>query len=1116
MEYLKRSRSVCAIMAFLALAAYASPSAAQGVTTASMTGVVKDAQGAVIPGATISAVHEPSGTSYEAVTQGDGRFTIPGMRVGGPYKVTAALQGFTTEVQNNIQLALGVAQDLEFALKIATVAETVTVVGQSDPVFSSSHTGAATAVMRDDLAALPTISGRINDMIRLNPQYGGSGTFAGQDYRANNITVDGSYFNNSFGLGGQPGDRTGVAPISLEAIEQVQVSVAPYDVRQGNFVGAGVNTVTRSGTNNITASVYHRTRSNSYVGTEAAGQTFNPGTFDTTVTGTWAGGPIIKNKWFAFGAFEKQEDTRPLSTFVANPGGAAVGGNTTRVLASDLDTLSAFLQKNFNYTTGAYQSIPKNTPAKPWILKSDYNINSSNKVTFRYNQLDSSTDVYQSSSASLGVNRPTNTTQFLTFANSNYSILENIKSGIAEWNSVFGNWTNNLIGGYTHQDESRAQIGLFPFVEIDDGNGAGYTSFGSEPFTPFNLLYYDTFQTQDSLTKFAKNNSWTFGASIEHYHSYNSFYPGVQSVYVYNTLQDFYTAANAYLANPNATVSPVTLRRFQVRYSQVPGQAVPPIQPLIVWYTSGYAQDEWRPAPNLTVTGGFRIDVAHFDNTTFDNPNADTLVFRDASGSPVSYNSGQLPKSSPLWSPRVGINYDLTGDQKTQLRGGTGVFTGKPPYVWISNQIGNTGALSGLNQVENTTAFPFNPSPDKYKPTQVAPYATSYELDVTDPNFKFPQTWRSNIGLDRKLPWGLVGTVDYIYNRDINDPAYINANLPAPSGTYSGVDSRVRWTTTAAPGVTTVYPTCAVAGQVGPCVNRINNAAGNQITAAYVIGNNDLNRSQNFAATLTKPMFRGMSFRGGFAYGVSKSTIEPSSTASSSWGSANAIPGDPNNPPLAYSTNTPGKRVYFSATYSHDYFGWGATTVSAFYDAHPAGTPYSYVFSGDANGDNVSGNDLIYIPRDTSEMNFKSFTLNGATITPAQQAAAFEQYIENDSYLSSHRGQYAVRNAVMVPLVNRVDLSITQDVFHTIAGKRHSGQIRLDITNFGNLLNHNWGVGQRLINNQILTNPSVDAQGRLTYQLQTFNGQLLTTPWQTTAGISDVYVMMLSFRYTFQ
>src|SRR5262245_30294979 len=268
---------------------------AQGVTTASITGLVKDDSGGVIPGASVTAVHQPSGTSYEAITQGDGRFTIPGMRVGGPYTVTAQLSGFTTEVKNNISLSLGVAQDLEFALKIATIAETITVVGASDPVFSTSHTGAATAVMREDLAALPTISGRITDITRLTPQYGGSGTFAGQDNRANNVTVDGSYFNNSFGLGvttGGIGDRTGVAPISLEAIEQVQVNVAPYDVRQGNFVGAGVNTVTRSGTNSFTASAYRRMRNESYVGTDAAGQTVNPGTFTTHTTGVWAGGPI--------------------------------------------------------------------------------------------------------------------------------------------------------------------------------------------------------------------------------------------------------------------------------------------------------------------------------------------------------------------------------------------------------------------------------------------------------------------------------------------------------------------------------------------------------------------------------------------------------------------------------------------------------------------------------------------------------------------------------------------------------------------------------------------------------------------------------------------------------
>jgi len=1116
------------VLALAACCAVALPAGAyaQGVTTASITGVVKDASGGVIPGASITAVHQPSGTSYEAITQADGRFTIPGMRVGGPYTVTAQLSGFTTEVKNNITLSLGVAQDIEFALKIATVAETITVVGTSDPVFSTSHTGAATAVMREDLASLPTISGRITDITRLTPQYGGSGTFAGQDNRANNVTVDGSYFNNSFGLGvttGGIGDRTGVAPISLEAIEQVQVNVAPYDVRQGNFVGAGVNTVTRSGTNSFTASAYRRMRNESYVGTDAAGQRVNPGTFTTYTTGVWAGGPIVKNKLFAFGAYEKQEDTRPLTTFQSNPGGAPVGGNITRVLTSDLSGLSSFLSSNFHYDTGPFDNISKVTPGKPWMIKSDYNVNNANKVTFRYNQLDSSSDVPQSGSSSLGTSRQTNTTQFLTFSNSNYQILENLRSGIGEWNSVFGsNMTNNLLVGLTHQDESRGdkgQVPLFPFVVIGDGTGGAYTSFGNEPFTPFNLLRYNTFQMQDSVTKFAKNHSLTFGGNLEKFHSDNSFYFGIQSAYSYNTLADFYADANGFLANPNRTVAAAP-NRFQVKYLLQPGQTTPPMQPLDVIYAGGYVQDEWRPKGNLTVTAGIRVDVPKFGNTAFDNPVADTLTFRDQDGSPVKYNTGALPDPVAYWSPRVGFNYDATNDQKTQLRGGTGLFSGKPPYVWISNQIGNTGVLYGfLDSGTFVNTYAFNPNPDKYKPAPTGGTAASYELDVTDQGFRFPQTWRSNIGIDRRLPWGLVGTLDYIFNRDLNAPVYINANLPAADAAYTGVDNRPRWAVI--PGV---VPACvtALGAENGPCVTRINNLPGKNITAAYVIKNQDQNRSWNISGALTKPMSKGLTFKGGFNYGVSRSLVEPSSTAGSSWGSANPIVFDPNNPALAYSANSPGKRVFLAATYSHQYFGWGATTLSAFYDGHTNGNT-SYVFSGDANGDTVSGNDLVYIPRDTSEMNFKPLTVAGRTFSPADQAAAFEQLIQNDSYLSSHRGQYAERNAVFLPIVNRVDLNLTQDVFANLGGRKHSGQIRLDITNFGNLLNHSWGVGERLVNAQILTSPSADAQGRLTYNLQTANGQLITSPLQTSATIasiisqpSDVYIMMLSFRYTFQ
>jgi Carboxypeptidase regulatory-like domain len=1105
--------------------------AGQGVTTSSLAGVVKDSTGGVAPGATVLAVHQPSGTTYEAVTQSDGHFFMPGMRVGGPYRVTASLSGFSPDVRNDITLSLGVGQDLEFSLKPAGVAETVTVVGQIDPIFSSLRTGAATAVTREDLANLPTISGRITDITRLTPQYGGSGTIAGQDNRSSNITVDGSYFNGTFGLDtgtGGPGDRSGVAPISLEAIEQIQVSVAPYDVRQGNFTGANINSVTRSGANQFTGAVYTRYRNQSYVGTEAAGQPFNPGTFKTTNTGEWAGGPIVKNKLFFFQSFENQNDTRPLTTFTSNPGGAPIAGNTTRVLASDLAGLSSFLKQNFNYDPGPFDNVPKLTPAKPWMIKGNYNINNANKVTFRYNQLNSSTDVNQNGSGALGTVRQTLTTNFLTFANSNYSILENIKSGVGEWTSAFGSFTNDLIVGHTFNDESREQINLFPFVVIGDGAGSAYTAFGSEPFTPYNLLTYKQFQLQDSVTKVVKNHSWTFGGAFEKFHSDNSFYFGIQSAYSYASLADFYADANGFLANPNRTVSPVSLLNFQVKYLLQPGQTVPPLQPLDVAYATAYGQDEWRPRPNVTVTAGLRVDVPRFGNTAFDNPFADALTFRDQDGSPVKYSTGSLPSTTAYWSPRMGFNWDAFSNGTTQVRGGTGLFTGKPPFVWISNQIGNTGVLYGFLSSGASTAFPFNPNPDKYKPAATGGAASSYELDFTDPSFRFPQTWRTNIGADRKLPLGLIGTVDFIYNRDRNSPVYINANLPPAESSYTGVDNRPRWV------ATTAFPACATSGgpfgtggQAGPCATRLNNAVGNSVTAAYVIKNASQNRSWDIAGSVAKTMSHGLAFKGGYHYGVSKSLVEPSSTAGSSWGSNNPITFDPNNPALAYSQNSPGKRVFLQASYSRQYLSFGSTTFSLFYEAHPNWLPVpgtssgqtsantSYIFSGDANGDGASGNDLIYIPRGISEMNFKPLTASGRTYSAAEQAAAFEQYIENDSYLSTHRGQYAQRGAVFYPMVNRVDLSIVQDLFHSVRGFKHSGQLRLDITNFGNLLNHNWGVGRRIINAQILTSPSVDANGALTYNLQTLSGSLLTTPLQTSASINDVYGLMLSFRYTF-
>jgi hypothetical protein len=1093
-------RTFLALLALFALCGPPPAAHAQGVTTGSITGVVLDPQKQAVPGATVVAVHEPSGTRYEATSRSDGRFSLPGMRVGGPYTVTASLPGFQPLTLNDIVVSLGVATDLELALSQAALTEEITVTGETSQVFSSARTGAATAIDRPVLQTLPTINDRINDYARLSPQYTGGplgGSFVGQDNRLNNITVDGSYFNNSFGLGGQPGDRTQVTPISTAAVEEIQINAAPYDVRQGHFVGAGVNTVTRSGTNTFHGSGYYWWRNDGLVGTQAKGNAYNPGTFNYKRYGAWISGPILKDKLFFFGSYENDKFTQPGTTFVANSGGQAVGGNVTRVLASDLDQLSTYLKTNFGYDTGPYQNYPFETPAKRYLGKLDYNLNDRNKISLRYLQLDSQTPVLLSNSSSLGFgNRRTNTNG-LNFANSNYAILENIKSGVGEWNSIISsNMANQLMAGYTTNDESRPQSGsLFPFVDILN-SGSVYTSFGYEPFTPANQLRYHTFQLQDNFTWNRGSHNFTFGGTVERYHSDNVFFPGSQSAYVYNSLADFYTDANDYLANPNRTVSPVTLAIFQVRWSNIPGQTEP-LQPLDVWYGGLYAQDEWRASRNLTLTYGVRADVSSFGNTAYDNPNADALTFRDAAGNPVQYNTGKLPDTKVLWSPRVGFNWNINGTRTTQVRGGTGVFTGPPIYVWISNQVGNTGVLTGSEDVRNTKLRPWNPNPDAYKPTNVTGEpASSYELALTDPSFKFPQVWRSNVAVDQRLPGDVIATGEFIYSKDVNGISYINANLPAAQTNLVGPDNRPRWTS-----------------------NKINPTVSPDAT---VLGNENDGHSWHASLQLQKTFHRGF-LRGAFSYGEAKNTVDPGSIAFGSW-TANAISNDPNNPPVANSSSFPGPRVFVAGSYRFDYLKFGATTFSFFWQGYRNGYA-SYNYSGDLNNDLGTGNDLIYVPRDQSEMNFQTFTSTlpdgtKRTFSSDEQAAAWDAYINQDAYLSTRRGQYAERNAVALPMVFRLDFSVNQDLFKNLGGAKHTLSFRADFLNFSNLLNHDWGVGQRLVGgsttlSQPLTNAAVDAQGRATYRLRVVNGQLINKSFETTAGLTDVYQVQFSLRYTF-
>jgi hypothetical protein len=444
----------------------------------------------------------------------------------------------------------------------------------------------------------------------------------------------------------------------------------------------------------------------------------------------------------------------------------------------------------------------------------------------------------------------------------------------------------------------------------------------------------------------------------------------------------------------------------------------------------------------------------------------------------------------------------VTGDQRTQIRGGTGVFSGKPAYVWVSNQIGNTGVLiAETRNLSPGAAFPFNPDPDRYKATPTGLPAASYTLNVTDPDFKFPQVWRSNIALDRRLPGGIISTTEYLYAHNINDIYYIDANLPGAQTAFIGADNRPRWT-----------------------ANRLNTTPGNTVNNAYVLQNGEGGKSWNFAQSFQRSFRRGLNVKGAYSYGDSKTLVDPESTAATTFARITHF-ADPNNAGVQRSMWAPGHRVYALVSYTREYFSFGATSISAFWEARHAtntgSTVLSYVFASDMNGD-ASANDLLYIPRNTSEMNFSAFTVGTRTFTAAEQADAYERYIEQDPYLSKHRGQYAERNGLRYPMLRRLDLSITQDVFKNIGGHRNAFQIRADFLNFGNLLNHDWGVAKRTSatvnsNNQVqlLTNPAVDAQGRSTYRLAVVNNELISRTFQTSAFSSDVYQFMLSVRYSF-
>ena len=1072
------------------------------ITTSTLSGVIKNEKGEKLVGASLSVVHQPTGTKYTSSTNSQGGYVIPAVRVGGPYSVKITYVGYKTKEVSDVNTSLGLTTNIDVVLieELKGLKEVV-VVGTKNNLFSKEKTGASQQFGRRELQSIPITGARTIDGITKYNPFGNGNSFGAQDSRLNNFTIDGSQFNNNFGLGSsaQAGGRTGASAISLDAIEQLQVNVAPFDIRQSGFTGAGINAVTRSGTNEFEGSYYQTQRNNSstYVGNNARGTKVTPSKFDEKVQGFRLGAPIIKNKLFIFGNYEGIERTEPGTTWTST-GSPLPGSQVSRPTFQQLTDLSKFMKEKFNYETGPFEGYSNTNTSNKFLVRVDWNINDKNKLTARYVYHNSEAQINVSNSNSAGAGSRTQNINAMSFQNSGYTIQDNTRSAVLELNSKISNTLhNNLIVSYDKQIENRGYLSnMFPTIDILQGS-TPLTSVGFDPFTPGNKLDYNTFNITNNLTKYLNKHTLVGGFNYQKYQSNNLFFPASNGVYIFSSLQSFYAAANESLANggkPSVTNLP---SRFQFRYSALPG-AVEPMQVLKSDKLDLYVQDEYNATKDLKLTFGVRANIIGFENTALENPAVSAMTFANGE----KWNTGIMPKTQVLFEPRLGFNWDVKGEKKTQLRGGTGVFTGRPPYVFLSNQIGNNGVLTGFVDARDSASllpnYGFTADPNKYFIPSTPQLPKSFDLALTDPNYKFPQVWKTNLAVDQKLPFfGLVVSAEYLYNKTINAVHYYEANLKNPIGTLGGVDNRPRF---------------------GGVLNS-------NVSRAVVLTNRDGAYHESLTLKLEKPIQKGLWGSIAWTTANSKDFMSAGSIASGSWQSALSVNGN-NDLSLSFADAFVKNRFVGLLGYRIDYgkkYG-GATTITLGYVGQQS-NPYSYIVASNANadfnGDGVYNNDLIFVPMKGSDIKFASLTAGGKTYTEVEQQEAFDKFINQDKYLSTRRGQYAERNGGLLPYLHRFDLSVAQDLFVMIGGKKNAFQIRMDILNFGNMINNKFGTSQRATAPQLLNFVSRDAITNVpTYRLATqrlTDGStiLARDSYQFNSSVFDVWSAQLGIRYIF-
>jgi hypothetical protein len=995
------------------------------VTTSSITGVVQSEKNEPLVGATIEAVDQSTGTKYSTSTQAGGRFLLPNVAPGGPYTITATYAGLQKYTRSDVMVPLGDRFDV--AIQLVSDVKQLESVIVSGTRSALVKTGAGTNITNRQVIAVPNTNRTLTGLTKLTPQSNGN-SFSGMNNRFNTITIDGSLFNNNFGRSGDgfvPGGSA--AAISLDAIDQVQVNIAPFDVRQAGFVGGAVNAVSRRGTNNIYATVYGYYRNQNFNGEKVKDVKIDNPNRSNKIYGASFGAPIIKNKLFIFLNAEKEMSTRPGQIWLARTADNADNPQVTPVLESDLKTLSDFLKSEYGYDPGPWQGYDFGVDNYKLLGRLDWNITDKHRLTLRYTQSSTDDDDQVNNSSTIGSSfgngRRGGKNGGMAYQNSNFLNNTEVKSGVFELNSNFSKKiSNQLLVSYTDNQPKRVTKQDIPFVDIMKDPNTVYISFGTDLFSYKNYIVDKAMNAADNVTLNLGKHTVTLGGSFEHMEFQNSFTSGSGGGYYrYASLADFLNQAApvvfAVSYDPN---NPKGIKVPAAKFNQL----------------GLYAQDVWAIKNNFKLTYGLRIDKPSYPYKPDRNPALEAVTFKDENGNDEHFDVSQFPKSRLLVSPRVGFNWDPYNDRSVIIRGGTGVFTGRIPFIWLVNQVGDNGIVRAQYQASNAelASIRYNTDRTTYIPAnppavgQSIPSGSSYSATAND--FKMPQVWRSNIALEKKLSSNLVFSFETILTKMLNNVYYRNANLGAQAGTLGGVaDKRP------------IYNT-----RLNSAVNRM-----------MVLDNTNKGISFSVTPGLQKTFGKNWEAMIAYTYTAAFDVAIGSSDQSASGWTTNNISGNPNNPELGYSNFSVPHRVVAFASYKFEYLKKSLATTIGLYYAGSNQARFHYRYSGDINGDGAV-NDLIYIPKDASEIKFvDGFKSNGVTYTAQQQSDAFFAYVAKDKYLSKHKGQYMERYGALLPWAHEVDLRILQDFSLKMGNKKHTLQVSADLTNLLNLINSDWG-----------------------------------------------------------